>query len=45
MDEDDVSPCQLFDLAEDPDEDRNLVADPRAKGVLDELMDGSFGRS
>ena len=40
VDEDDVAPCQLFDLAEDPDEDHNLVADPLAQGALDELMTG-----
>ncbi|HZU81003.1 MAG TPA: sulfatase-like hydrolase/transferase [Acidimicrobiales bacterium] len=40
VDEDDVVACQLFDLAEDPHEDHNLVADPQAKAVLDELMDG-----
>ncbi|HLJ09154.1 MAG TPA: sulfatase-like hydrolase/transferase [Acidimicrobiia bacterium] len=39
VDEDDVAPCQLFDLVEDPDEDRNLVAVPEAGGIIDELMD------
>lgn len=38
VDEDDVVPCQLFDLGEDPNEDHNLVSDPEAKGVVDELM-------
>jgi arylsulfatase len=39
VDEDALSPCQLFDLAEDPWEDHNLVADPAARAVLDELME------
>jgi choline-sulfatase len=39
VDEDALAPCQLFDLAEDPREDHNLVADPDARGVLDELME------
>ena len=38
VDEDDVAPCQLFDLSEDPDDDHNLVVDPHATVVLDELM-------
>ncbi len=39
VDEDNVTPCQLFDLAEDPDEDHNLLADPQSAGVVDELME------
>jgi arylsulfatase A-like enzyme len=38
VDEDDVVACQLFDLTEDPNEDHNLVVDPRAKAVVDELL-------
>lgn len=37
--EDDATPVQLFDRAEDPAEDRNLVADPAARAALDELME------
>jgi arylsulfatase len=39
VDEDALAPCQLFDLAEDPAEDHNLVADPAAAAVADELME------
>ncbi len=39
VDEDAVAPCQLFDLTEDPLEDRNLVDDPASKPVVDELME------
>ena len=39
VDEDAMSPCQLFDLAEDPHEDENLLVDPSYKPVVDELMD------
>ncbi len=39
VDEDACEPCQLFDLTEDPTEDHNLVADPLAKPVVDELME------
>jgi choline-sulfatase len=39
VDEDACSPCQLFDLADDPTEDHDLLADPGAKPVVDELMD------
>jgi choline-sulfatase len=39
VDEDAVAPCQLFDLAEDPAEDHNLLADPAAAAVVDELME------
>jgi arylsulfatase A-like enzyme len=39
VDEDARTPCQLFDLHDDPDEDHNLVADPEAAAVIDELME------
>ena len=39
VDEDRVAPCQLFDLHTDPTEDHDLVADPDAKAVVDELME------
>jgi arylsulfatase len=39
VDEDALSPCQLFDLAEDPDEDHNLLAAPEAAAAVDELME------
>jgi arylsulfatase A-like enzyme len=39
VDEDALSPCQLFDLAEDPTEDHNRLADPECKAVLDQLME------
>jgi choline-sulfatase len=39
VDEDAVSPCQLFDLFEDPWEDHNLVTDLDAGGVVEELME------
>jgi choline-sulfatase len=39
VDEDRVAPCQLFDLHADPTEDHDLVADPDAKAVVDELME------
>lgn len=39
VDEDAVTPCQLFDRAEDPDEDRNLLVDPSSKTTVDELME------
>ncbi len=39
VDEDALAACQLFDLAEDPWEDHNLVADPEARAVVDELME------
>lgn len=37
--EDSLVPGQLFDLTEDPTEDNNLVADPAAGDVLEELME------
>ena len=39
VDEDACSPCQLFDLAEDPEEDHDILADPLAKPVVDQLME------
>jgi arylsulfatase A-like enzyme len=39
VDEDALDACQLFDLHEDPEEDRNLVVDPDAKSVVDEMME------
>ncbi len=32
------APVQLFDLDEDPDEDHNVVDEPRYAGVVDEMM-------
>jgi arylsulfatase A-like enzyme len=39
VDEDAVSACQLFDLREDPEEDRNLLADPRSRMLADDIME------
>ena len=39
VDEDAVTPCQLFDLEEDPLEDRNVVDDPASKHVVEELLE------
>ncbi len=39
VDEDACSPCQLFDLDEDPYEDINLVPDPQSADVVEEIMD------
>ncbi len=36
--EDDVAPVALFDVAEDPLEDRNLIDDPAHAAVIEELM-------
>jgi choline-sulfatase len=38
VDEDALSPCQLFDSHDDPDEDENRVADPECAGLVEELM-------
>jgi len=38
VDEDTLAPCQLFDLADDPSEDHNRVADPECAAVVEELM-------
>lgn len=39
VDEDMGTPCQLFDLHDDPNEDENRVADPECKGTVEELME------
>ena len=39
VDEDALAPCQLFDLTEDPTEDRNLLPDPAAAAVVEEIME------
>lgn len=39
VDEDAGSPCQLFDLSDDPEEDHDLLPDPHAKGTVDQLME------
>ena len=39
VDEDALSPCQLFDLAEDPLEDHDRLADPDAKPIVEQLME------
>jgi arylsulfatase len=39
VDEDAVAPCQLFDLEADPAEDHNLLPDPQAAAVVEELME------
>jgi len=39
VDEDALSPCQLFDLFEDPLEDHDRLVDPDAKPVVDQLME------
>jgi len=39
VDEDEIAPCQLFDLHDDPVEDENLLADPDHAHVVEELMD------
>ena len=39
VDEDACAPCQLFDLDEDPSEDVNLLPDPQAAPVVEELME------
>jgi arylsulfatase len=37
--EDTLEPVQLFDQAEDPAEDRNLIRDPSYAAVVDEMME------
>jgi arylsulfatase A-like enzyme len=37
--EDTLEPVQLFDLAEDPAEDRNVVADPQYAKVREEMIE------
>jgi arylsulfatase A-like enzyme len=39
VDEDAVRACQLFDLREDPEEDHDLLADPRSRVLADEIME------
>ena len=39
VDEDALAPCQLFDLADDPAEDHNLLPDPGSAAVVDEIME------
>jgi arylsulfatase A-like enzyme len=39
VNEDECVPCQLFDLTEDPAEDHDLLADPLAAAVVEELME------
>jgi choline-sulfatase len=39
VDEDALEPCQLFDLSEDAAEDDNLLPDPAAGPVVDEIME------
>ena len=39
VDEDAVAPCQLFDLHEDPAEDHDLLPDPHAAPIVEELME------
>ena len=39
VDEDAGTPCQLFDLLTDPAEDHDLLADPLAASVVEEIME------
>ena len=39
VDEDTVTPCFLVDLAADPDEDTNLIAEPGHAAIVNDLMD------
>jgi choline-sulfatase len=39
VDEDACEPCQLFDLRNDPEEDHDLLPDPDAKAMVDQLME------
>ena len=39
VDEDALEPCQLFDLHDDPLEDHDLLPDPHAKAVVEQLME------
>ena len=39
VDEDALSPCQLFDRREDPAEDHDLLLDPLLAPVADEIME------
>jgi choline-sulfatase len=37
--EDDLTPVSLFDRERDPNEDRDLIADPAARPIVEELME------
>ena len=39
VDEDALTPCQLFDLEHDPEEDHDLLGDPSVVPLVEELMD------
>jgi len=39
VDEDAGTPCQLFDLVDDPNEDTNRLVDPACEAIVDELME------
>lgn len=39
VDEDALAPCQLFDLHDDAAEDHDLLGDPQASAVVEELME------
>jgi hypothetical protein len=39
VDEDALEPCQLFDLSEDPEEDADLLHEPWAGDVVEDLME------
>jgi choline-sulfatase len=39
VDEDALTPCQLFDLTEDPAEDHSLLPDPATAAIVDEIME------
>jgi arylsulfatase len=39
VDEDAVEPCQLFDLSEDAAEDHDLLPDPTAAPIVEEIME------
>jgi choline-sulfatase len=39
VDEDTLTPCQLFDVAADPTEDHNRAADPECAAVVEGLME------
>jgi arylsulfatase A-like enzyme len=39
VDEDALAPCQLFDLSEDAAEDHDLLPDPTAAPIVEEIME------
>ena len=39
VDEDALEPCQLFDLSEDAAEDHDLLPDPTAAPIVEEIME------